>query len=81
VLPSFAFYDDDSDQYVLKLWPPLEGFPSGEDAADARTMNASVEEAIREAPAQYLWTMRMFRTRPDGAAPPYAAVTAGRPSP
>jgi Kdo2-lipid IVA lauroyltransferase/acyltransferase len=81
VLPSFAFYDDDSDQYVLKLWPPLEGFPSGEDAADARTMNAAVEEAIREAPAQYLWTMRMFRTRPDGAAPPYAAVTAGQPSP
>lgn len=71
VLPSFAFYDKARDQYVLKLWPPLEAFPSGDDGADARTMNASIERAILEAPAQYLWTMRLFRTRPDGEQHPY----------
>jgi len=66
VLPSFAWYDEAEDQYVLKLWPPMEGFPSGDDTADARAMNAAIESAIRETPAQYLWTMRLFRTRPDG---------------
>ncbi len=71
VLPSFAWYDETEDQYVLKLWPPMEGFPSGDDTADARAMNAAIERAIRETPAQYLWTMRLFRTRPDGQPHPY----------
>jgi len=71
VLPSFAWYDEAEDQYVLKLWPPMEGFPSGDDTSDARAMNAAIESAIRETPAQYLWTMRLFRTRPDGQPHPY----------
>ncbi len=71
VLPSFAWYDATSDQYVLKLWPPMEEFPSGDDTADARAMNAAIEQAIRDTPAQYLWTMRLFRTRPDGGRHPY----------
>jgi Kdo2-lipid IVA lauroyltransferase/acyltransferase len=71
VLPSFAYYDDAEDQYVLRLWPPLEGFPSGDDTADARAMNAAIERAIRHSPAQYLWTMRLFRTRPDREPHPY----------
>jgi Kdo2-lipid IVA lauroyltransferase/acyltransferase len=76
VLPSFAYYDATADQYVLKLWPPLDGFPSGDDTADARAMNAAIERAVREAPAQYLWTMRLFRTRPDGRPGPYRHATA-----
>lgn len=71
VLPSFAYYDEAEDQYVLKLWPPLEGFPSGDDVLDARAMNAAIERAVRETPAQYLWNMRLFRTRPDGQPHPY----------
>lgn len=71
VLPSFTSYDEVEDQYVLRLWPPLEGFPSGDDRADARAMNAVIECAIRETPAQYLWTMRLFRTRPQGRPHPY----------
>ncbi|MCA1788514.1 MAG: lysophospholipid acyltransferase family protein [Thioalkalivibrio sp.] len=79
VLPSFAYYDDRVDQYVLKLWPPLEDFPSSELDADAAAMNEAIEASIREAPAQYLWTMRMFRTRPGGGPHPYPGKSA-RPS-
>ncbi len=71
VLPSFAFYDQARDEYVLKLWPPLESFPDGDKEVDARAMNAAIEAAIREHPAQYLWTMRIFRTRPAGSTQPY----------
>lgn len=71
VLPSFAWYDLARDQYVMRLWPPLEGFPSGDDAADARAMNAAVERGVEQAPAQYLWTLRLFRTRPEGESPLY----------
>jgi Kdo2-lipid IVA lauroyltransferase/acyltransferase len=71
VLPSLAFYDAARDGYILKLWPPLDSFPSGDEELDARTMNAAIETSIRENPAQYLWTMRIFRTRPDGKRQPY----------
>ncbi len=71
VLPSFACYDPAEDQYVLTLWPPLADLPSGDPALDARSMNAAVEQAVRTAPAQYLWTLRLFRTRPDGGPNPY----------
>lgn len=79
VLPSFTWYDDTGDQYVMKLWPPLEGFPSGDEQADARAMNAAIESVIRDHPAQYLWTMRLFRTRPDGGPNPYRHVEASGP--
>lgn len=79
VLPSFTWYDDAEDQYVMKLWPPLEDFPSGDERADARAMNVAIERAIRDNPAQYLWTMRLFRTRPDGGPNPYRHAVESRP--
>ena len=71
VLPSFAWYDLARDEYVMRLWPPMEDFPSGDDAADARAMNAAIERGVEQAPAQYLWTLRLFRTRPEGESPLY----------
>lgn len=71
VLPSFSYYDADRDRYVLRLWPPLEGFPTGDAVADAETMNRALERAIRVAPEQYFWAMKMFRTRPAGEPDPY----------
>jgi Kdo2-lipid IVA lauroyltransferase/acyltransferase len=73
VLPTFAYYDRARDRYVLKLWPPLDDYPTSDEAADAAAMNAAIERCIREAPAQYLWTMRLFRTRPGGVPGPYGA--------
>lgn len=73
VLPSFAWYDAAADQYVMRLWPPLEDYPAGDDVADARQMNAAVERGIEQAPAQYLWSMRLFRTRPEGEPRLYPA--------
>jgi KDO2-lipid IV(A) lauroyltransferase len=52
--------------YELVVHPPLENYPSGDPAADARTQNAVLEEAIRRTPDQYLWVHRRFKTRPDG---------------
>lgn len=61
-----------ADGYEVRLEPPLGGFPSGDPVADATRMNAEIERALREMPEQYLWTFKLFKTRPPGVANPYA---------
>ena len=52
--------------YVARIYPAWENYPSGSAEANARRMNAFIEERVREMPEQYLWTHRRFKTRPPG---------------
>jgi KDO2-lipid IV(A) lauroyltransferase len=54
--------------YELRCFPAWDDFPSGDDVADARRMNAFIEERVREMPEQYFWTHKRFKTRPAGEA-------------
>jgi KDO2-lipid IV(A) lauroyltransferase len=58
--------------YVVRLYPAWEGFPGTDVAADARFMNAFIEERVREMPEQYYWLHKRFKTRPAGEPDPYA---------
>ena len=49
-----------------RINPPLTGYPTGNDVADAAAINRVIEAAIREHPEQYLWMHRRFKTRPEG---------------
>jgi Kdo2-lipid IVA lauroyltransferase/acyltransferase len=54
--------------YVAQVYPAWSGFPSGDDAADVRRMLAFIEERVLEAPEQYYWLHKRFKTRPEGEA-------------
>ena len=71
----FASYrlEDDSGWEVI-LEPALEDFPSGDDPADAKRLNAVLEAQIERNAEQYLWVHRRFKTRPPGAVPVYDAT-------
>jgi KDO2-lipid IV(A) lauroyltransferase len=56
----------DAQGYQLKLHPPLQNFPSGDDVKDARRVNELIEKHVHEVPDQYLWIHRRFKTRPKG---------------
>ena len=56
-------------EVILKL--PLENFPEGDRMRDATRMNQVIEEGLRTMPEQYLWTFKLFKTRPDNAPSPY----------
>ena len=72
---------------VLPMWPRREAdgsytvridaaLPGSEDATPDRLLaafNAGIEAAVRQAPEQYFWLHRRFKTRPGGEASPYAA--------
>lgn len=57
-----------ADGYEARFYPAWKDFPSGDAAADARRMNAFLEERIREMPDQYFWVHKRFKTRPPGEA-------------
>lgn len=65
VVPYFPVRGADG-RYVIRVLPPLAGYPTGDAEADARTINALVEAAVRACPEQYLWIHRRFKTRPQG---------------
>ena len=53
--------------YEVTILPALENFPSGDVASDTQRINELLEHHIRQAPAQYLWVHRRFKTQPPGS--------------
>ena len=71
VIPFFHRRRDDGGGYAIRLQAPLENFPSADVVADTARVNAAIEVMVREAPAQYLWVHKRFKSRPPGKAPLY----------
>ncbi|HJU08268.1 MAG TPA: LpxL/LpxP family Kdo(2)-lipid IV(A) lauroyl/palmitoleoyl acyltransferase [Rhodanobacteraceae bacterium] len=57
--------------YALRLEAPLENFPTTDVVADTARINALIERMVLEAPEQYLWSHKRFKTRPPGVSPVY----------
>lgn len=72
VLPVLTTLDGESGRYRVSIKPPLEDFPR-EETASARRMNAVMAALVQECPEQYMWSLRLFHTRPDGGTSPYRA--------
>lgn len=71
VVPMMFHRNPDNATYTIESLPALEGFPSGDEVADATQVNQLIEQAIRKHPEQYLWLHRRFKTRPEGEARVY----------
>jgi len=65
VIPYVIVRKDDGSGYHIELKPALENFPSGDDEQDAIYSNKVVEAGIMQAPHQYMWLHRRFKTRPN----------------
>jgi lipid A biosynthesis (KDO)2-(lauroyl)-lipid IVA acyltransferase len=71
VIPCFVRLLPRGRGYEIALKPPLASFPRGDTHADAARMNRALEDMIRTHPEQYMWTLKLFKTRPHGAPSPY----------
>jgi len=59
-------------RYRFRVWRVIRAQPGNEDDERRRVvgeMNRGLSEAIRDAPDQWLWGSRRFRTRPPGERP------------
>lgn len=57
--------------WVVRFLPALSDFPQGDEVADATRVNATLEQGVRLAPAEYFWIHRRFKRRPPGEPRPY----------
>ena len=71
VLPFYSQRLPGTQGFLIRVMPPLENFPSGDDVADATQINQAIEQQVRAAPEQYNWLHRRFKTRPPGEEPIY----------
>jgi KDO2-lipid IV(A) lauroyltransferase len=69
VIPGFAIWIEAERRYVLRFYPEVE--ITGDAEEDTRRIQAAIEAAIREAPDQWLWIHRRWKTRPEGEASLY----------
>lgn len=66
VMPVIATFLPDYQGYRVKFYPVWENYPGTDMVAATRRMNEFIEERVKEAPAEYFWTHKRFKTRPDG---------------
>ena len=71
VIPCFSRLLPGGRGYEVILKPALSPFPTGDQIDDANHINRILEAGIREMPEQYLWTFKIFKTRPGTAPSPY----------
>ncbi|MEH0742539.1 lauroyl-Kdo(2)-lipid IV(A) myristoyltransferase [Vibrio cholerae] len=70
IVPLFAMYNSQTGQYELDFYPALP-FPTSDQHQDARMMNECIENYVSKSPDQYMWILRLLKTRPDTDVNPY----------
>ncbi len=54
------------------FYPPWDNYPDSDINIATRRMNAFIEERVLESPAEYFWSHKRFKTRPEGEKNVYA---------
>jgi Lauroyl/myristoyl acyltransferase len=65
-LPIFVQVSRANFRYRVQFNELPRAYPGDDHVENATQVNALVESAVREMPAQYMWMHKRFKTRPDG---------------
>lgn len=66
VMPVIATFLPNYQGYCVKFYPVWDNYPGPDMVAATLRMNEFIEERVREAPSEYFWTHKRFKTRPNG---------------
>ena len=67
VLPYICTYSIQNHKYCIEVFPELENFPSDNLDNDCAKINSVLERQIMIDKSQYMWTLRIYKNRPDGS--------------
>lgn len=66
VLPCTCTYDIKTNNFSFRVFTELANFPSGDIVDDCSKINECLQQQIRSDISQYMWTLRIYKHRPDG---------------
>jgi KDO2-lipid IV(A) lauroyltransferase len=66
IIPVIATFLPNYRGWKVTFYPPWENYPGEDITAATRQMNAFIEERVLEAPSEYFWAHKRFKTRPPG---------------
>jgi lauroyl/myristoyl acyltransferase len=67
VLPCICTYDIETHTYSFKVFSEIKYFPSNNIDKDCAKVNSVLEKQIEIDITQYMWTLRIYKHRPDGS--------------
>lgn len=71
VVPMYPVKDETTGRITVTIRPAFDHFPSSDPVDDLTRFNAFLEHHIRQAPSQYWWLHRRFKTAPQGHSARY----------
>jgi len=71
VIPVIATYLPNYQGWKVRFYPAWENYPNDDIIDATRSMNAFIEARVLEAPSEYFWAHKRFKTRPAGSANVY----------
>ncbi len=66
VIPVLTSFRPHYRGWKVTFHPAWENYPGDDIDAATRRMNAFIEQRVRETPAEYFWSHKRFKTRPEG---------------
>lgn len=66
IIPVVTRFLPNYQGWQVIFYPPWENYPGSDINAATLHMNAFIEERVLESPAEYFWSHKRFKTRPDG---------------
>ena len=67
VLPCVCTYNIQNHKYCFQVFHELENFPSEDIQNDCAKINSVLEKQIMIDKLQYMWTLRIYKNRPNGS--------------
>jgi KDO2-lipid IV(A) lauroyltransferase len=71
VIPAITTFLPNYQGWKTTFYPAWENYPGDDIVAATRRMNAFIEARVLEAPSEYFWAHKRFKTRPEGIPNPY----------
>jgi KDO2-lipid IV(A) lauroyltransferase len=71
VSPAITTFLPNYQGWKTTFYPAWENYPGDDIVAATRRMNAFIEARVLEAPSEYFWAHKRFKTRPEGIPNPY----------
>ena len=65
VIPTYTSYNEETGKIDVICHAPVNTIPSDSEQQDTDIMNAAIERVVDENRAQYMWTLKLFKTRPE----------------